>query len=1409
MTVTNTDQKDIYSGDAVTLIFAYTFRILQASNLVITITDTLGVNPVIDMVLNSDYTVDNVGNPAGGDVTLLLTGQISTAPLATDTITILREVPLTQNLDLIENDDFPSQSQEDAFDKLTFIDQQQQEQLGRSVTIPASVTGVSVALPVPVADFLLGWNASATALINLDPNVVGAANVIASAASAAAALASEVAAASSASAAASSASAAATSETNSGLNVGYAEEWANKAEDSLVSAAAGGDLVDDFSALHWANKASASAASTGLPTVAFPGDEGKILVARAAASPDAYALEASVPITLDNFTIINPGGITQTAPFILDNIMLNAMNIASNNDLSVGNLVDGVVDTYTDETGIDNGASANETFEGGSYRTQTGTLAAETKLILNFDSAYTGAKEIIDFGGNDHIVTQFGNATLSPLHFKFGDGALCFNGIDQYLTVPASADWDIFASNSDNWTVDFWTKFNDLDDPLVKFVITQGNDANNTWRIDHVFNSGWEWKFRVGGVNQIETTEGGQIDDSEWHHIAFIKVADVYSTWVDGIQVNYVQDATTNTTPGTLKIGVDATELLFFNGYLDEVRIINEDPFGGVAVPSPAVHFRLNDNAANTTIRNNVVGGSNGTFDGGPDTEQVTEGGKVSRNTLDFNGIDERCSVSGIVAGIATDTSGTISFWVNPDSGASGTIFSVSRTAANSQTIQIRYSGGGNDWVSLFCQVNAGADELNIHCASGLVPDNGTWTHVAITQTGTQANFVINGVLDTNVVRTLENVPGAWLSLLTGPDNARIACENQNGLGNAGFFDGRLEDLRIYSNVVLTETQILKIRDDGITGVYGMGSPNITVPVAAHTSDADTHLLMHFDSATQGNDLIDSSTGGAGSPHTITSVAGAGVTGKFGNASYFGDGTSGTYLTVPSSTDWDDIFNSLATSHTLDTWFRSITIDEQIMSQQVDSSNRFSWSTLANGRIQFRMIVGGVQDVFLEAPPGTISVDNEWHHMAAIKVNADWALYLDGVRVASDVQTLTPSYGVELIIGADGNGGGGSPPFGSWWNGFIDDLRIQADNAIFSADPTTANPITVPTVAAVATGATSLLLGFNTQDESPFNHIPTFFGSAAITNAVVQTGFGTGSLDFNGSTDYLTLPDSDSWDIVADPKEDWTIDFLIKFTDHIPTETIFNHGTPSTDRWIIRHVDTVGWQFRVDIASITVLNLVGGGEISDTNWHHIAVIKKGSEIEAGAEYGIYVDGTQVVYSQSNILGRFDGPLFIGATVTPSSFFDGQMDGIRIAQTNTIFSANPNNVPDDTIVVPTSSPAAIGSSAPDLLLQSTAAAVTGAAPDTLKTYIDLEDIDPVVLVGMDITLEVSRDGGTTFTTAANLAQTGQAVAGRRLLEAQTDVSAQPDPGVDLATIVYRIRSANEVQFRLHANTRVWG
>ena len=76
--------------------------------------------------------------------------------------------------------------------------------------------------------------------------------------------------------------AAETAQTASEAAQSYAEEWANKAEDSLISVAAGGDGATEYSALHWANKAAASAAvlplnnfvATTAPTVGDDSDDG-------------------------------------------------------------------------------------------------------------------------------------------------------------------------------------------------------------------------------------------------------------------------------------------------------------------------------------------------------------------------------------------------------------------------------------------------------------------------------------------------------------------------------------------------------------------------------------------------------------------------------------------------------------------------------------------------------------------------------------------------------------------------------------------------------------------------------------------------------------------------------------------------------------------------------------------------------------------------------------------------------------------------------------------------------------------------------------------------------------------------------------------------------------------------------
>jgi hypothetical protein len=92
-----------------------------------------------------------------------------TAPLPVgQLLTVLRSVPATQEADYVPGDAFPAESHEEALDKLTMLVQQFGEVASRALQLAASATGTSVQLPLPSANRVIGWNETASALVNVD-----------------------------------------------------------------------------------------------------------------------------------------------------------------------------------------------------------------------------------------------------------------------------------------------------------------------------------------------------------------------------------------------------------------------------------------------------------------------------------------------------------------------------------------------------------------------------------------------------------------------------------------------------------------------------------------------------------------------------------------------------------------------------------------------------------------------------------------------------------------------------------------------------------------------------------------------------------------------------------------------------------------------------------------------------------------------------------------------------------------------------------------------------------------------------------------------------------------------------------------------------------------------------------------
>lgn len=152
MTVSSQVNRKDYSGNGSTTAFATEFRFLEDSHLRIILTvDSTGVETVQSITTN--YTVTGKGEDSGGTVTMII------APATGETLTIKRDVPVTQQTDYVENDDFPAESHERALDKGIMISQQQQEELDRSLKLSEGQISSGLTIPAPETGKFLQWDA--------------------------------------------------------------------------------------------------------------------------------------------------------------------------------------------------------------------------------------------------------------------------------------------------------------------------------------------------------------------------------------------------------------------------------------------------------------------------------------------------------------------------------------------------------------------------------------------------------------------------------------------------------------------------------------------------------------------------------------------------------------------------------------------------------------------------------------------------------------------------------------------------------------------------------------------------------------------------------------------------------------------------------------------------------------------------------------------------------------------------------------------------------------------------------------------------------------------------------------------------------------------------------------------------
>lgn len=167
MTVASTTNKLYYSGNGTTTTFPYTYKIFDDDELVVTLRNT-STGAETTQTLNSDYTVTGAGDDSGGNV------EFTSAPSSSYQVIIKRELDLKQETDYEDGSALSADTLEGDFDRLIMIEQQQQEELDRSLKIPLTDDDdISVEIPSSVdrASKYLSFDSSGNPMATAGTNV--------------------------------------------------------------------------------------------------------------------------------------------------------------------------------------------------------------------------------------------------------------------------------------------------------------------------------------------------------------------------------------------------------------------------------------------------------------------------------------------------------------------------------------------------------------------------------------------------------------------------------------------------------------------------------------------------------------------------------------------------------------------------------------------------------------------------------------------------------------------------------------------------------------------------------------------------------------------------------------------------------------------------------------------------------------------------------------------------------------------------------------------------------------------------------------------------------------------------------------------------------------------------------------
>jgi len=381
---------------------------------------------------------------------------------------------------------------------------------------------------------------------------------------------------------------------------------------------------------------------------------------------------------------------------------------------------------------------------------QAGVDSTDVKLLIHGNEG--SGQSFTDSSLSNHTVTTVGNTTHSTTKSKFSGGSIYFDGNGDYLSLPASTDFDL---GTGAFTVDVWVNFSNLS----AWYTIYGSDYNTGLSIYYNNNASRIYVYLPG-------TDGSAVWSpviGTWYHIAVVRVSGgTITTYVNGVSLWSFVNAGNIQPSGTPYIGAQFLNgpSNYFYGYMDEFRITKGVALWTQDFTPPARR----------------------------DTLSISDGMMYNGSCLAFDGGDDwvDCGSSPITSNSAFSWAA----WINPIN-SSGTPFFLGTNVAGEAMVSY--------WDSSTSMVRVGvwgADRLTSNIA---IPAN-NWGHTCWTWDGTTLRAYTNGVAAGTATPAAFNI--ASNDVIIGAAAA-----------SAQEFEGSIGDVKLY-NVALSASQVKEIYQD-------------------------------------------------------------------------------------------------------------------------------------------------------------------------------------------------------------------------------------------------------------------------------------------------------------------------------------------------------------------------------------------------------------------------------------------------------------------------------------------------------------------------------------------------------------------------------------------------------------------